>query len=142
MRPASINMFEKLFFISIALGALSLFLNFEGQVAEIQSDPNLAALGAGGGFLIGILVFGLLINLLLWYFIARKASNVAKWIWVALTLLGMLGIPALFAGEFGLMKIFSLIGFLLSIAMIYYLFQPDAKAWFNKEGPSDPSVFE
>ncbi|WP_336985321.1 hypothetical protein [Altererythrobacter aquiaggeris] len=142
MQPKSIVTFERLFFISLAIGLVSYFLNYDGALAEMQSDPNVTALGVGGGFMTGIFVFSLVINLLLWYFITRKASNIAKWIFVVLTVIGFIGIPGLFIVDFSLAMLVTLIGYVLSIAMLYFLFQPDARAWFDNQDPADPDVFE
>ncbi len=141
MRPNSIIKFEQLFFVGLVLGAIAFFMNFDAALAEIQSDPNVTALGMGSGALIGMYLFGLAINLLLWFFIARKGSDIAKWIYIVFFAIGLIGLPALFLGGFDLTKILGLIGFAIQAFMIYLLFQPDAKSWFSKDDPSDPEVF-
>ncbi len=141
MRPNSIIKFEQLFFVGLALGAVAFFMNFDAALAQMQADPSVAAVGMGSGSLIGMYALGIAINLLLWFFIARKGKGIAKWIYVVFFAIGLIGLPALFIGGFGLIKILGLIGFAIQAYMIYLLFQPDSKAWFSKDSPSDPEVF-
>ena len=84
MRPRSIEMFEKAFFASLVLGAINTLLSWR-LVAAAASDPTLRAAGVGQGLVLTGVLVGLLLPLLLWYFIARRASVVAKWIYVVLT---------------------------------------------------------
>lgn len=94
----------------------------------VASDPALT--GLGSGFLVGTTVFSLAVMLLLWYFVSRRASNIARWILVVFTLLGLLFLPGSL-GLFGtLATILTLAITALQLAAIYYLFQPDAKAFF------------
>lgn len=143
MRPNSIVLFERLFFLNLALGLVGYFLNYDAATQMLADDPATAGLGMGGGFLIGTYLIGLVINLLLWYFIARKASNIARWIFVVLVGIGLLfGIPTLFTLGISLIMVTTLIGYAITIAMIALLFREDAKAWFSKDGPTDPQIFE
>lgn len=141
MQPASIKMFDRLFLGTLALGLLNFALNYETTLAQIETEPGLSAMG-GLPFLIGILIFGNAINLLIWYFISRRASNVAKWILVVLTAFGLLGLFSL--TEVGAVQaVMTLVIFGMQLASVYFLFRPDAVAWF-KHGKSgmDPDVFE
>lgn len=128
MRPHSITMFDKLFLGSLALGVVNSLLSY-GQMRDvIAADPMLA--GSGTGFIIGSIVFSLGLSLLLWYFISRRASNVAKWILVVFTVLGLLFLPSSL-GMFGtLSTVLTLAVTALQIAALVFLFRPDAKAFF------------
>src|SRR5687768_11985291 len=97
MRPDSIIMFERLILASLALSMFNFFVGYEPMMEQLDREPALQQVGFGVGFVIGSLVVGLAIYLLLWFLIARKASNVAKWILVVLTALGLTSFLAAFA---------------------------------------------
>lgn len=93
-------------------------------------------------------VVGILVPLLLWYFIARRASNVAKWIYVVLTALGLLGFVSSLANPLVAKGVITVLG-LNTVGLQFYaawlLFRPDASAWLDSRGangPGDPKSFE
>lgn len=127
MRPHSIGMFDKLYLGALAASVVNTLLSFRQTQEMLAADP--ATAGVGSGLLIGATAFSIAISLLLWYFISRRASNVAKWILVVFTVIGLLFLPA----SVGLLDTLPLILTLaitaLQLAALYYLFQPDAKAY-------------
>lgn len=147
MRPASIVGFERFFLASLALGLINSVLSYRSSMALVQADPAMVEMGFGSGFIITTLAFGFGIPLLLWFLIARKASNVAKWIVVVLTAIGMLSIVMSFStlAERGSVTVLiSLVTLALQLFAIYLLFRPDAKAWLEskgKIGTTDPGIF-
>lgn len=128
MRPKSIVTFEYVVLGTLVLGIISSLVNRE------QAETQLADAGMPAGFLLGAQIAGIAINLLLLYFISRKASPVAKWIYAVLTALGIVfglaGIAQVFAGG-ALTVVLTLVTFALSAYSLYLLFRPDANAWFN-----------
>lgn len=143
MRPASIVMFERFFLASLALSVISVVLGYGAMMDELGREPALAQMGIGGGLVIGVVALGLVINLLLWFLIARKASNAAKWILVILTALGLASsLPSALGGPWNLMTILGLASYALEIAAIVYLFKDDAKAWLKGEWNADPATFD
>jgi len=142
MRPKSIIMFERLFLASLALGALSVVLNYQALTDLAANDPSMRQVGLGSGFLIGILAVSYAIYLLLWYLIARRASSAAKWILVVFTVIGVLSdLPGL-AGGWNSTLALSLVVYALEILAVVYLFRPDAKAWFDGQEQADPAAFD
>lgn len=142
MRPQSIIMFERLFLASLALGVLGLILSY-GQIADLAtSDPGMQQLGLGSGFLIGVVAVSYAVYLLLWFLIARRASNVAKWILVVFTVLGVLSALPSLTGSWNVTLLLSLAVYALEIAAVVYLFQPDAKAWLGGKGQADATTFD
>ena len=96
--------------------------------------------------LIGTLVFSLAISLLLWHFVARRGSPVAKIIVVIFFVLGLVGIPGLFTSvRIGLispvMALLSIVTFILNGAAVWMLFRPDTKPWFDKKAPDLKETF-
>lgn len=147
MRPQSIELFEKIYLGAIALGLLNTFLSW-GQVNALLDDPNVKAAGMGSGTLLFAVAVGVLIPLLLWYFIARRASNVAKWIYVVLTAIGVFGFLSSLANPMvpkGLISIIGAVTMAMQIYAAWLLFRPDAVAWLEGKGASgtgDPKPFD
>ena len=142
MRPASIVMFERLFLASLALSVVSFLINYESMVRDLETQPGVAELGFGSGFAIGSMAVGLAIFLLLWFFIARKASSVAKWILVVLLALSVISLPGMLMGQWNLGVVLGLGVYALEIAAAAYLFRADAAAWFRGEPTADPATFD
>jgi len=147
MRPQSIQLFEKVFFAGFVIGLVNLFLSWN-QVNAMVDDPRLQAAGVADGILIFGVVMGTLIPLLLWYFIARRASNVAKWVFVVLTAIGVFGFVSSLADPAmpkGAILIGSAVATALNVFAAWLLFKPDTKAWLESKGqagPADPTTFD
>lgn len=136
MRPQSIIRFEQLYWASIVLSLIVSILGMDAIGEELAQEPGMAELGLGSGFVVGLVAIGLLISVLLWWLVARKASNVAKWILVVLTAIGLISLPGTLAGGLDLVTVISLLSYALSVAAIVCLFREDAKAWFaGSRGP-------
>ena len=137
MRPKSIIMFERLFLASLLLGLLNFGLSYRDAAALVANDAGAQKLGLGPGFLIGIMIVSYAIYLLLWFLIARMGSNVAKWILVVLTAIGVLSaLPAL-TGAWDVTLALSLAVYALEILALAYLFKPDSKTWFGGKGEGE-----
>lgn len=143
MRPHSIVLFEKVFFASLAVQLVSTVLSWS-QVDAMIDDPAVRAAGIGGGAVAFSMLLGFLLPLLLWYFIARRASNVAKWIFVVLVALSLLPLLSALLNPLvpkGILTIVAVIGTALQVYAAWLLFKPDAKAWLeggarpNSDGP-------
>ena len=142
MRPHSIIMFERLFLASLVLGILGSLLSYQQITDLAANDPGMRQLGLGSGFLIGIVIAGYAVYLLLWHLIARRASNVAKWILVVFTALGVLvALPGL-AGPWNSRQVLSLMVYALQVLAVVYLFRPGARAWLDGKGQADPATFD
>ena len=141
MRPKSIILFERLFLTMIVVGVLNGFLNFTTAKAQLQADPQAAAM-FGSGFLIGAIILGVIINLLLWFFVARKGSVVAKWIVVVFFGLSLLGIVTSLPNLVFPTALLSFLALILQGAAVYMLFRPDAVAWLKGDRTADTDVFE
>jgi hypothetical protein len=142
MRPESIILFEKVFFASLAVGIATTVIGWE-EVKAMLADPSIQAAGIGGGAVALSLALGIVLPLVLWYFIARRASNVAKWIFVVLTALGLFGLLAALADPSaakGLQTMASAVSTGLQVAAAWLLFRPDARKWLEgPHGPNDPA---
>ena len=136
MRPQSIGNFDKLYLGSMALGLFNVVIGWETSMAELE------ATGMGFGIMIFGIAVGYGISLLLWYFISREASNVAKWILIVLTAIGVAAMPLSLFALPTLEMILAVVVTGMQLVAIYFLFRPDAKAFFDNKGAVDLSEFE
>lgn len=139
MRPSSIIWFERLYLLSLILGTLHGIFFFDETVAQIESDPGMGALGMGAGFAIIIMTVTFLFSLLFWYLIARKGSNLAKWVLVVLTVVGLLFVPSSMAQMATINQAVTLILTLLNLFAIAFLFRKDARDWLTAGSASKSS---
>ena len=147
MRPQSIELFEKVYLGSIALGLVNTALSWGALTASLKTVGD-GAMKMGPGVMVGSIVIGLVISLLLWFFVARRASSVAKWIFVVITAIGVFGVLSSLANPLapkGLTMIGGMIATALQVFAAWLLFKPDAVAWLESKGangPGDPSTFD
>ena len=147
MRPQSIELFEKVYLGSIALGLVNTALSWGALTASLKTVSD-GAMKMGPGVMVGSIVIGLVISLLLWFFVARRASSVAKWIFVVITAIGVFGVLSSLANPLapkGLTMIGGMIATALQVFAAWLLFKPDAVAWLESKGengPGDPSTFD
>lgn len=137
MRPASIVQFERLFLASLAVRILANLIGFGDTLAAIKANPATGAYGASAVVTVMVLIWAIAVAL--WYFAARKASAVAKWILAAWFVIAACTMAlGLFRGGFGLnlATLLSWATFLLLAWSVSYLFKPDADAWFAKPSAS------
>lgn len=131
MRPQSIIRFEQFYVASTVLTMVLQLLNFGGLLGpdplkgpEAQLVLILVAVGYGFAFAI-------------WYLIARRASNIAKWFFVAITLLGLIGtvpmLSSLLSTDLAYALFFALVTMLNLVAMVF-LFRHDAVEWLRSRG--------
>ncbi len=130
MRPNSIVMFERLVLLGILLGIINSFLVWDQMQAALGAQGT----AVGSGTVVTIQAITIALYLLLVWFISRKGSPIAKWIYIVLAgiglIMGIMGIEQTMA--FGsLAMLLTLVQYAITIATIYLLFRPDAKAWFS-----------
>ncbi|MBW8294654.1 hypothetical protein [Sphingopyxis sp.] len=144
-RPPSIINFERSFWASTLTGVASFALHWPTMMEALKSDPRLSSSVDGAAIGVALAIgFSLALSLLLWYLISRRASNITKWIYVVV--MGF-GVIAAFTSindpmpSTGFALAISLAGTALTALSIYFLFRPDARAWFAKE-TIDQKVFD
>ena len=147
MRPHSIELFEKTYLASIALSIASTVFTWSEVTASMRAASSSGvALGSSG--MIASVAISNLVSLLLWYFVARRASNIAKWIYVVITAIGLLMVLNLLVGSTNGIRLAMVSGLIVTALQVFaawLLFKPDAAAWLESEGangPGDPSTFE
>lgn len=140
MRPQSIILFERLVLLGIVLGIVNTVLIWD------QLNAQVAVTGMGPNTVIGIQVVTILLYLLLIYFISRRGSPVAKWIYVVLAGLGLIASLTSIGQTMAMgaiSAVLSIVSLVLTAVTIWLLFRPDAKAWFadGRSAAPDPDVF-
>ena len=134
MRPTSILYFERLSLLSILVGIVFTWIDWDKQIASAQASglaPAVVPITLG---------FSLALLLLLIFLISRKGLAIAKWIFVALFALGLVFsvpqvIQALDRGLVGLLQLTQLV---VQAMAIYFLFTPEARDWF-RTGRTEPA---
>jgi hypothetical protein len=128
-RPQSIVNFERSYLGAMVVGLLSSAFNWSLIRGQVAATPGASILPSW--FMPVTILVSLAINLLLWYFAARKGAVVAKWIIVVFFVLSLVGLPGMFSGIMPMrVVIFAIVSFLLNAIAVWMLFRPDAKAWF------------
>ena len=135
MKPASVKKFDWLYLGSIIIGLAGVALNYENLVAA--ADAEMAAQGVEGmmtgGFLIVSLLFGVSISLALWFCVSVLRIELVKWVIALFTAWSIVSYIGSFDTRMDLSIISGLVSTVMTIAALYYLFQPDAKAWFAEK---------
>ncbi|MGX7896228.1 hypothetical protein [Tsuneonella sp. HG222] len=142
MRPDSIRKFDLFYLGSIVVSLLISVLAYGAIMEQAEAQAAESGIAVGSGLVIGSIAVGTLISLLLWYLVSRKGFVIAKWVVVLFFAYSLVKLPSLFAGGLGAVEALSLLGVIFQAAAVWYLFQPDAKAWFagNREtAPADPA---
>ena len=143
-KPDSIVLFDRLFLGTLALSLLNFIVGWEELSAKLARTPEFAASGFGNGFIVATFAGGMIINLIIWYFVSARASKIAKWILTVLFAFGLISMLRNFndpLGPQGLTLGMALIVTIIQAAAIYMLFRPDSIAWFSRKPPVDPDTF-
>jgi hypothetical protein len=140
MRPASIVNFERIVLITIVIGLAATVLNWEAVVAMARSQSRGQF---GSNFVLVVQALSIALYLLLLWLIARRRSVVAMWIYVVLAVAGLL-LSLRGLSELGRMPLWAVLlqaaQWLLTLASLWLLFRPDARAWFRGAGSAaDPA---
>lgn len=164
MRPESIRQFEYFYLGSIAVAVANLLFQLSQIGTAYMGLGALGGLGEAGsdtaatGLVVAVVVVSVLlaavIPLVLWYFTARRANNVAKWMIVVLGVFGALRLllilvmlGALIVSRMPtpdyvwLTMVLGFITELFHVAAIVFLFTREAREWFASGGVG-PAVHE
>ena len=144
MRPQSIVRFEQAYLASVLIGLINLFVSWNTKFATMENDPrfggNPQMVETGQSMMIGMAGLGVILSLLLWYFAARRGSEVAKWILVVLLIIGVIGLLSAItqiAVVGPLSAGLTVLAFALNAYAVWQLFRPDATAWMRGT-PTEP----
>ncbi|NYD90500.1 hypothetical protein [Sphingomonas melonis] len=134
-KPPSIARFEQFYWASVIVGLINTGLNWRTSQTTLAANPTLANMT---WLLPAMQVLGLAIAVLIWFFIVRRPSVVAKWVQVvfagfgALALLSAIAFLAMGKSALNAQLILGFFANLLYIAAAVMLFKPDAKSWLGE----------
>ncbi|WP_108811025.1 hypothetical protein [Sphingorhabdus sp. Alg231-15] len=135
-RPKSILWFERFFIASFLLSAVQAALNWIENLSGEESSLTGWTTLVIGQMLATIIAFS--IDIGLWFFIARRASNVAKWLLVAKTSLAFVAIiwvlPSLIQNSIVTIIASTLFTQALVLLSVGFLFRQEARSWFHVAG--------
>ncbi len=122
MRPGSIVNFERLYLLTLLIGAINVVIQWPVLVATTPV-PTLLAIQAA--------TFG--ITLLLVMLVSRRRNKLARLLLVAAFLIGLSQVTALFqAAQLDLASVIIAVQLLLQVAALALLFAPASRAWFDE----------
>lgn len=147
IRPPSIVKFQWLYLASVVLGLLSTVLGWSQSHKMLAENPVYAEhpefITIGLAMAVVVIAISIAIVMVLWWLIAFKANEVAKWILVVLTGLGFvlmlfgLFVPSPTHGTIA--EWTRMLSWAPAVAAIVFLFMADANAWFKvKDAPLEP----
>lgn len=144
-RPVSIVWFERCYLALIVLGLVNFAIQWPTMMASLADNPGVQQLGPSFGPTVAIITIAITtgISLLLWYFAARKAAVVAKWIIAIFFVIALLGwVANILMHKFptGIAGVLAVVGLVLQAIAVWNLFRPDAEAWFNGKAAIDSAA--
>jgi hypothetical protein len=140
MQPESIRKFTLFYLGSLVVSLVATFVGYDILTAQVEAQSTATGLAMGSGAIVAGIALNVAITLLLWYLVARKGFVIAKGIIVLFFLFTVLtSISGIFAGGLAVHEGLSLLATVLQAAAVYFLFQPDAKAWFAGEQTAEAS---
>ena len=123
MRPTEITWFERIIIATLVLGALNSWLAW----------PQLVAM-RGPAFLVTVQLFTFAVMLTLTLFVSRRRSNVAKWIGIALFVMGLpFWLQQVSAGSLPGSPIVSFIQVAAQVGAYALLFTTASRRWFRRD---------
>ena len=137
--PAPVKMAVKLIWASIALSVISTIATFallddmvDAAVKGTSgADKDAARIGVITGAVVG-LVIGVGLAVLFAYFIG-KGANWARIVYTVITVLGvLLGAIGLLGSQPLIVLLLTVVGLVLSVAIVFFLFRPESNAYFKK----------
>lgn len=122
MKPVSVKKFDILYLGSVALGLIALALDFDNVVGGMSE--SLAAVS---------MFFLVVISAALWFLVSVLRIEAVKWIIALFMAYSVYSFALGFSPEIDLRLVLEILSTVMTLAAIYYLFRPDAKAWFSEK---------
>lgn len=130
MRPASILHFERILFAALSIDLINNLLSWNLMAARIAAEgmaPNPLAL-------LAMSLASPLVGLLFWYFVARRRSNIARWVMTAVVAVGAAAFAykaAKIGATMDRLLVLGLVSELLKAVAVFRLFTGDANRWYR-----------
>lgn len=146
-KPGSIWQFERLLLLSTMIDLLNHALNLR-HTADLLNDPVMREIEFGWSSYMTILISGVGFFAIIWFFVVRKASNVARWTYATLVVFSSLQLfsklPELYESATLQFLFIGAIGHMLSLYTTWLLFSPNSREWFasGRAGNRSPKRHE
>lgn len=130
-KPASVKAFNQLNLAATLIGIGNILFHYSllrGMAIAKGTSP--------AGPMLGVLDLAIS-YLIFWFFIYRRGSNIAKWIFVILTVLFVALLPSGLREALVVGKVYAatdVFAFALQIVAMAMLFRPDASVWLKGKG--------
>jgi len=127
-RPKSIISYNRLNLAAAVVGVLNIVVHY-GTLRNSAISKGEAAAGPFLGIILLILSY-----LVFWFFIYRRGSNIAKWVFVFVTAVSVAMLPFNLGGVFAIGEVYAVIdgiAFVFQLVAAAMLFQIDAKNWLG-----------
>jgi len=138
MKPATIRRFDLFYLAWVALTIVDFLIQRDVYVGEVQAAATGGGMIPGPSFVTGVFVVWTLVMLLLWFLVSRKRSTIARWVIVAIVILGFFGISSLLQRALDAVAIIGWLMLVVSVISAVCLFGGGAKAWFGGKAPVEP----
>ena len=129
-KPVSIRKFDLFYLGSLVLSVVNTVLNLDLIKASARAQMGAEMEGMVTGIAMGSLALSVLLSLALWFLISKFRIELIKWVlilflaWTAITL------PDAMSDGISLAEILAIVSAIMQAVAIWFLFRPDAKAWF------------
>lgn len=131
-RPKSILWFERLYGASILVSIVDIAMQWDDLTLEDEFGSETQMLFVVAVALVMIVTYAIVLTL--WYFVAYRASKIAKWLLLVVSVVSLvLGLVGL-AEYDGIPMAFFLVSQALTWIAIAFLFRKDARTWFGSKG--------
>jgi hypothetical protein len=130
IRPTSIIQFERFYLAAIGVDVVNTILSWTAREERALLEPQML----GDATLPVMTAVGFGIALLLWFFIARQGSGIAKWVLAVFVTVALAWtLYAIPTGRYsmGLSGLLGLFSTVLQAYSVWMLFRPDARPWFG-----------
>jgi hypothetical protein len=135
-KPITIRIFDQVFPATLAIQMVLFWLVMEDLTRLLDQNPAVSGSGLTAVFIYGQVFFSLLGWLLLWHFISRRGSNVARWILTVMIVqssLATLYDPSVIMTKTGPHIAVYAVNFVLTLAANLCLFLPASNEWFAEK---------
>lgn len=140
-KPDSIRKFDLFYLGSLALGAVNTVLSLDMIEASARAQMGPEMEGMVSGIAMGSLVLSIIISLILWFLISKMRIELIKWLLVLFLAWTAITLPEALGDGINLAEVVALVSAALQAVAIWFLFKPDAKAWFAaKRGGGEEDV--
>jgi len=138
MKPQSIKLFDYFYLGALFLGVLSFITGYDAAKAQLAAEGAANGVSISPLFMVAGYALAVGFGLLLWYFVSKQRSTIAKWIIVILFLMSLASVGSYFGGPMPLSEIYGLVSLFCHAVAVSMLFRGDAIRWLeNRPAPAE-----